>query len=744
MNVPSTLDAITVYREGAVCQRKARLEPVDGKTPVSVRVVGLPLSALPGTLRARVSGEGPRVLDVRAALDVQLSAEGDVPERTRALEAAREALAKLQLREAHLAEELEQLSALRPAFREPKEGDPPREAAVGTMLALADFVSSRLDERLSAKRALAHELEDAAEQVRLCERRVAEASTAERSERAKLSRAAQVTLSEPSAGPVELVVEYQVPGVRWVPSYDLRLVRDLSSGSLRLRAQVAQDTGEDWVGVALSLSTASLSRRADAPELKALKLGRTQPPPPRSGWREPPAGLEELFGAYDDAVRALAPPADFRPVMPAAERPAPRAGKGAADKAAVREDRKERKKEAAPSLARRPAARPSMAPGAAGGMPPAAPPPAPMAAAPMSVPPTSVAASAMAVGRAQMMDQDAPRRSRRDAEELYAGAAELEEAAASDELALADEAPMRSEAVDAGPRLDEGRLDYDRLVLPDSLVAGQRGRLAPAPEQDLLFLAQVSVRVDVVVMKMNEAQRRQHALSQLSVPPLCRPPQAVDAFDFRYDCAQRVDVPSTGRWVMVPVSECRVELVPEMVCVPAVEPRVYRTLLIKNAGAQALLPGPVDVSAGEEFLVTAVLPAVPPGSAAERLGLGVEEAIKVSRKTDFKETTGGFLGGTTVLAHGIEVELNNRLASAVRVEVRERVPFVPPSEKDLKVEEDDVAPAWEKVETVDGEPAQGMRRWRVTAPPGEKIRLSARFNVRMPGDQMLAGGNRRV
>lgn len=122
----------------------------------------------------------------------------------------------------------------------------------------------------------------------------------------------------------------------------------------------------------------------------------------------------------------------------------------------------------------------------------------------------------------------------------------------------------------------------------------------------------------------------------------------------------------------------------------------------------------------------------------------MEEAIKVARKTQFKETTGGFLGGSAVLPHDIEIELNNRLSAPALIEVRERVPVVEPSEKDVKVEEVAVAPAWEKVETpIDDQVLKGARRWRITVPPGESMKLTAQYAIRMPSDRMLVGGNRR-
>jgi hypothetical protein len=191
--------------------------------------------------------------------------------------------------------------------------------------------------------------------------------------------------------------------------------------------------------------------------------------------------------------------------------------------------------------------------------------------------------------------------------------------------------------------------------------------------------------------------------------------------------------------------DCSVGLRPRHVCVPSVEPKVYRTLEIANDTAHALLPGPVDVSAGEQFLLTTSLPAVPPGARTKRLGLGVEESIKVARKTTFKETSGGLLGGSTVLPHEVSIEIDNRLGVPVDLEVRERMPVVAADEKDIKIEEQDVHPAWEVVdEPVDDVLVQGTRRWRITVPARQSTKLVAEFSIRIPADKMLVGGNRRT
>ncbi len=66
---------------------------------------------------------------------------------------------------------------------------------------------------------------------------------------------------------VSFELSYQIPNVGWRPVYDARL--DTKTGGLELiqYGSVWQQTGEDWDGVKLTLSTAQPSRGASLPEL---------------------------------------------------------------------------------------------------------------------------------------------------------------------------------------------------------------------------------------------------------------------------------------------------------------------------------------------------------------------------------------------------------------------------------------------------------------------------------------------
>lgn len=74
---------------------------------------------------------------------------------------------------------------------------------------------------------------------------------------------------EPSgSGNFELEVSYVVMRARWTPLYDLRVNTTNNQINLNYLAEVNQNTGEDWTGVALTLSTAKPGMGTLPPKLE--------------------------------------------------------------------------------------------------------------------------------------------------------------------------------------------------------------------------------------------------------------------------------------------------------------------------------------------------------------------------------------------------------------------------------------------------------------------------------------------
>ncbi|MFH8798278.1 DUF4139 domain-containing protein [Streptomyces sp. NPDC017936] len=699
----STLDAVVVYAQGAVCSRLAR-----GSVPAGgrVRVTGLPRSLDPGSLRVRVLRGAPGVRVREARVEVEAEPLGAVAphELRREVERLREVCAAARGRRDRQLTLIAETTALHPVPPPRKREDPHRRTPVEAWLELAEFV----DDRLTALHARLAELDEALRhaehELDVAEDRLARASTDAPPAHVDTMVCAVLTLD--GTGDAEVELEYGVPGAVWVPAYRLTHRQGDDSGRLVLRASVAQRTGEDWTGVRVALATADLRRRTDLPRLRSLRIGRRQSAPAPSGWREPPAGLSDLFAGYDAAGPRPAPAA------------VPAAGAG------------------------RPA------PAATAGGPPSAPfpppPPAPQGyGAPPVAPPMSGAADGAPPGafggEAPAHAQPAPARPRRAAgsggRSFAAPAAPVMAPAAPAMVPAAPgraappppSAPAPAPAPEAGPpQPSDAELDYAALVLCGADEhGGRRGRLFPEAPFDPVAA---------------EHRRRAEAVAVLPLPGhAVRPRESAGSFDHRFDAAARADIPSDGTWHTVTVGEIPVGLRTEYLCVPSVEQTVYATLVLSNATDQALLAGPVEVAVDDDHLLTAALPTLAPGG-VRRVGLGPAESIRVTRRTNLHESTAGLRNHITVLDHRVHVELANRLARPVTVEVRERVPVT--SEPDVRIEE---RADWAAPEDGVGPDrhAPGTRVWRVSLPAGGTAALDGGYEIRIPAGKALVGGNRR-
>ncbi|MFI7364914.1 DUF4139 domain-containing protein [Streptomyces sp. NPDC050149] len=680
----STLDSVVVYAQGALCSRLARgAVPRDGH----VRVTGLPRSLDPGSLRVRVLGaSGVRVTEARIEVEAELP-RPDAPDTLRReYKRLRDACAAAQGRRDRQLSVIKEVKALHPVPPGRKRDDPHRRTPADAWLELADFV----DERLTG---LHHRLVELEEAVRGAEHdlmvatdRLMRESTDTPSAHVETTVCAALTLAGPSdAGEVELALEYGVPGAVWVPAYRLTHRQGDDSGNLVLRASVAQRTGEDWTGVRIALATADLRRRTDLPRLRSVRIGRSQPAPAPSGWREPPAGLGDLFSGY-----VAAGPAPVR----ASEVAVAGGWSGSEDDSVSG---------------------------------PLAPPPAPQGYGAPPPPPTGVGGAPPEAFGGAMPAPAQPGGAQLRTRSRSGGRSRAAAPAAAAPPPPGMAAPPPPPVPVAGPpEPSSDELDYAALALagPDE-QGGRRGLLFPGSPFDPVAA---------------EYRRRAEAAAMLPLPGhAVRPRESAGSFDHRFDAAARADVPSDGTWHTVTVGEIPVGLRTEYLCVPSVEPVVYGTLVLSNATDQALLAGPVEVVVDDEFLLTTALPTLAPGG-ERRVGLGPAEGIRVTRRTNLHESTAGLRNNTTVLDHRVHVELANRLSRPVTVEVRERVPVS--SEPEVRIEERADWTVPEEGEGPDSH-APGTRVWRLDLPAGTTAALDGGYAIRIPAGKALAGGNRR-
>lgn len=275
------IEEVTVFPSTALVRRSASAPAGGGRLVIA----GLPWGMDPSTLRVRCEGAALLGLEAR-----ERRLERAPSERVEALRRqARDLKAELAafadetaiagLAERHLVgllavEEQTRLEGLRSG-----------QIDVEAWRRNLQFLTRELGTRRAEQRELARKSEDTRAKLADVELELGQAASGG----GVPVRDVVLELSGESAARFEL--EYVVAGAGWTPLYDLRAAADARSVELGYRAQVVQQTGEDWSEVSLALSTAR-------PQLGA------QGPDPRSSWLSLADG-KVLSAAVEEPAEAV-------------------------------------------------------------------------------------------------------------------------------------------------------------------------------------------------------------------------------------------------------------------------------------------------------------------------------------------------------------------------------------------------------------------------------------------------------
>ena len=720
----SKIDAVTVYRSGARVTRLAELSRAGDRFPDSVTLAGLPMALEDSSVRARVlpvegsNGAGlPVAADVRVTLDVARGDEHLRPAEEGELRDARVAAAEQAELVAQIEREVERLSHLDLQARARSAADePPPTSPLAARLELLELRESRwarLAEELEEARI---ELTRRQRALRLLEDRDRRAGSARKPRENELRKCAVISLRGGSVAAARLALEYRVPGARWAPAYVARLDAAGVEVDLAVRAMIAQKTGEDWRDAAVRLVTAPAETITELPELHSLRIGRRQREPESTGWRPPPVGAELLYEDFDRAFAGGAPP--------------PEGIVEEYDDVITRPDEEDDEQDEVTTVAFEPEPEVEVA-RTLEGAPQAAPAPAPMMPA--------AAKSVMSIVRAGGLEEPRRRERPSKADTMIFGGAPGGLA----EIAAAPEEPEEPAAI----RADDALLDYGslRMAAADSPERGKLHRqswVAGYLEDLRARDWQIDFNLRSVLTAAKSSAR---TLEAVGPPPKCSF-EFPDDYDYSYFADSRLDIPSDGEFHSVALTgrSGRCKLV--HVVAPRESTDVFRVARIDNPLDGPLIAGPIDVYLGGEFLLATRLGFTPPGGTL-RFGLGVDQAVKVVRNTQFREDTTGLLGGSRELHHQIRVEVQNHRDRSIDLEVRERVPVVREDEDDIRVELGPVSPAWQAYRPGEDELGnknlKGGYRWRLSLERGARAELRAGYTIRISSKNELVGGNRR-
>ncbi len=131
-----------------------------------------------------------------------------------------------------------------------------------------DFQTQRLTEIKKKQIQLNNEIADLNTQLQKYNQQIADVSNGN----TKVTSNIIVTVSSKETTQAAFALNYMVPNANWYPTYDIR-AKDVNSPiSITYKANVSQETGEDWKNVKLTLSTGNPSVSGSKPELAPYYL----------------------------------------------------------------------------------------------------------------------------------------------------------------------------------------------------------------------------------------------------------------------------------------------------------------------------------------------------------------------------------------------------------------------------------------------------------------------------------------
>jgi uncharacterized protein (TIGR02231 family) len=315
IDVRSSIDSVTVYPDGATVTRVISVDLPQGDTTLIARDFppGLDTASL------RIEGEtaAPVTIGAIDARAPRLERPPTAPELEKSLQALKDQRATLddQIRaEAARKQFAERFAAQTPfGLGEKGEARPLSDwrAAFG---AVADEIKSA-NEAIRAFRLKQRDLD-------LEIRQVEAALQANPSRKMEV----RIDLAANAASRATFRVSYTVRGARWAPLYDARLdsgTRERKPAlELIRRAEIVQQTGEDWPDVALTVSTVRTAKGGNGPELRPLIVRYYQPSPPTPA-KTSRLQVDRMAAREDQRVAGDFVPASENVTVAEVSRPAP-------------------------------------------------------------------------------------------------------------------------------------------------------------------------------------------------------------------------------------------------------------------------------------------------------------------------------------------------------------------------------------------------------------------------------------
>jgi len=180
-------------------------------------------------------------------------------------------------------------------------------------------------------------------------------------------------------------------------------------------------------------------------------------------------------------------------------------------------------------------------------------------------------------------------------------------------------------------------------------------------------------------------------------------------------------VRSDGRAIRVPIGEADLAATSRIIAAPEASLNAARTVELKNATGQPLLPGAVALFQEGAFLGVTDLDFVADGESFA-VFLGVADQVKLSRMLDRRKSSID-RGRRTRMQVAFDIVVENLAAAEVSLKLTDRVPVS--ENRDVEVKLGTIQPSAKP-------DSKGILSWDLALKPGEKRALRLEYSVEYP------------
>jgi uncharacterized protein (TIGR02231 family) len=197
-----------------------------------------------------------------------------------------------------------------------------------------------------------------------------------------------------------------------------------------------------------------------------------------------------------------------------------------------------------------------------------------------------------------------------------------------------------------------------------------------------------------------------------------------------YHVPAKVNVPADGEPHKVTVANYSLQPELDYVTAPKLVEAAYRRATVDNDSPYTLLPGGVNLFAGDEFIGTTSLELTAPQGEIE-LYLGVDDRVKVERELVRRDVDKSLLGGKRRVRYAYEIRLENLLAQDAKITVHDQIPASRHEDIKVKLESAEPAPS-ENTEL-------NLLDWEITLAARQKQTIRFDFMVEHPQTMQVLG-----